>query len=158
MKFEYYGKREQTPPLRLTGVKVYRKLPIVARPIIPVRVVGPRGHEDLMARLDTGADDTILPGSYVDRLGIVLEGTPVEIAGVGGPAFFRHGRAVLELRKGRRVVRWAALVGFWLDDNRAAVLGLAGFLEYFSANFNGEHEHIKLDPNRNLPATTGPVA
>lgn len=148
MKFEYEGAPRSRPG-------VTPGWPVIRRPIVSVRVIGPAGSEDLRGRIDTGSDDTVLPRDLARRLGITLEGPSVVLRGIAGEAAFRQGRVILELHKGKKVIRRVTSVGSWNnDDNFKTLFGLNGFLEYFSAQFNGEREHVVLLRNRNMPETT----
>lgn len=143
MRFEYklIGKSRGAPP----------GLPSIYRPIIRIAVIGPIRREQLDALLDTGCDDTLLPDRLVEPLGVALSGEYEAIHGLDyGAVLLRYGVVDLELHKGKTTYCWAAKVGFHQGDR--VILGHSGFLEYFSASFNGQHRRVTLFPNRNLPA------
>jgi hypothetical protein len=48
---------------------------------------------------------------------------------------------------------WTAVVGFVATRLRYALLGYAGFLQYFDAEFQGADREAILTPNRSFPGT-----
>jgi hypothetical protein len=122
------------------------------RPYIPILVVGTRGAARLDALLDTGADQVILPRSIAEPLGIDLDvGASARFRGVGGQIVtVIYGRVELEVGTRSQRIRWPATVAF-LDGAGGAILGHTGFLEYFTATFNGQQRHVALTPNSALP-------
>jgi hypothetical protein len=46
---------------------------------------------------------------------------------------------------------WTAVVGFVATRLRLALLGYAGFLQYFDAEFRGADREVLLTPNRSFP-------
>jgi hypothetical protein len=115
------------------------------RPMIDVRVTGPTGDDDVFDRVDTGADDTLLPDRLIASLGITDLTGPLVIGGVGGATLVRFGTVDLEINQGQTSIRWAARVGFSLHPN--ALFGLKGFLQFFTAKFNGRRHYLDLLPN-----------
>jgi hypothetical protein len=128
---------------------------VAYRPYVPIRVIDPRGSTRLDGLLDTGADETILPRSIAGPLGIGLDdGARGRFRGVGGQVVtVVYGSVELELATQSRRLRWPVTVAF-LDGAHGAILGHAGFLEYFTASFNGERRHVTLRPNTRLLAGT----
>src|SRR4051794_25324889 len=83
---------------------------MVHRPVIPVRVIGPDGDDNLMGLVGTGADDTLLPDYRLGLLGVtIVPGDQAVIVGIdGGTVLVRYGTVDLELPG----YRWSARVGF----------------------------------------------
>lgn len=126
-------------------------LQIILVPIIAVRVVGPSGRPWLIrGLLDTGADETLLPMAYLDRLG-AERGARFELRAnrTTFPAWV--GEIDLGLPTIRPRHRWSAKVGF-TPGRTIAIWGRAGFLDYFTATFNGLRRSVTLRPNGTAPA------
>jgi hypothetical protein len=122
---------------------------LMFRPMVPVRVISPVGDRQVLCRADTGADDTVLPHDMVAALGITGLSPPVNIGGIGGgiPAVF--GTVDLEISDGWTTYRWRAHVGFHASSlyQSTPVVGLKGFLQYFTATFDGQSRQLDLVPN-----------
>jgi len=120
--------------------------------MIPVRVVGPNGDDNLLALADTGGDDTLLPDYLIKTLGVVIvPGAQAVIAGLGGgTSVVRYGTVDLEFPG----YRWSARVGFHASFN--TVLGHSGALEHFTATFNGGRRYVNLTPNGTAATPTLP--
>ena len=123
------------------------------RPIIPIRVFGPAGRDSDLGWVDTGADDTLLPDKLIGLLGISLD--PADhsiIVGIAGSMMVvRYGIVDLEIPGAGGGYRWSAWVGFHAGPK--IVLGHNGFLEYFTASFNGRSRHLTLTPNGKASTT-----
>jgi hypothetical protein len=121
----------------------------VFRPMIPIHLFGPAGRHELTGMVDTGADDTLIPERFIGRLGVVI--LPGDYAATGGiegsMALVRYGTIDLAIPGAGGDYRWSAKVGFHAGEK--VVLGHGGFLEYFTANFNGRGRHLTLTPNGN---------
>lgn len=57
----------------------------------------------------------------------------------------------VELRSGRTSYRWSARVGFIPRIDNVALLGHLGFLDHFSAPFDGRRKRVTLRPNGSFP-------
>ena len=126
---------------------------IVSRPVIVVRAIGPAGAWLIPGLVDTGATETLLPLSYVARLG-VPRGDRIELAGAGGqliPAWLS--RVDLDLTRGRTLYRWSARVAF-VARRGEALWGHEGFLDHFTATFDGLRKRLTLRPNGTFPPPT----
>ncbi len=128
-------------------------VPIIYRPLIPVRVIGSTGDLTLLGLLDTGADETLLPGFIVPHIGVHIDPeSRAQFRGVGGQLVtVSYGRADLEVRTRQRSYRWSATLAF-LEASTMPILGHAGFLQYFTATFNGPRRRVTLTANDTLPA------
>lgn len=125
-----------------------RRFETIFRPIIRATVIGPSGAMEVEGRVDTGADDTLLPESFIPQLGIIPSGFAIS-SGVGGLIPVRFATVGLELRsKSGQSYRWSARVGFY--PGMVPLFGLSGFLEFFTAMFNGAKRQVTLLPNRRL--------
>jgi hypothetical protein len=124
---------------------------LIYRPMIHVRVIGPKGNVRLFGRIDTGADDSLFPEAIADELGVEFrrgQYEPLRLPG-GGVAAARYSEVDLEIRSPEGPYRWAALVGF--HQGNSTLLGLAGFLEWFTAIFDGRNRELTLRYTGNAP-------
>lgn len=150
MKFDY---REYLS--RVPGKAEYR---LILRPVIPVRIIGPTAEARCDALVDTGADETVLPICLAELLGVSLDQDFTgQAAGIGGTRLHvRYGDIVFELSDGRKALRWATSAGFVefpSPDDELVILGHGGFLDYFTATFDGESATVELLPNAMLPSS-----
>lgn len=63
-------------------------------------------------------------------------------------------RSYLKSPQGGVKYRWHAIVGFLeaeQPEDEVALLGYAGFLEFFRATFDSESQELELTPNSRLP-------
>jgi hypothetical protein len=148
--FKYVPVRMRTPAIALGGRATRPK------PLIPVTVVGPANTRLLQALLDTAADDTVFPDSLASLLGVDLTGAlESEASGVGGLPAVRLRFAQVSLRLATSTERreWPAVVGFTAAPLRFPLLGFAGALQFFDADFRGAHEEVELTVNSLYPGT-----
>ena len=128
----------------------------VARPEIPIRIIGRNEVVEVTALLDTGADHVFLSVLLAELLGIGIDDEPAEAAkGAGGHQLkIWSGEVELEVSSDDESYRWHAHVGFLEsgDDPAAAYLGHAGFLEYFKASFDFGEQSVELIPKGNFSA------
>jgi hypothetical protein len=111
------------------------------------------GH--YLALVDTGADTTILPRSIADDLGIALStGAVPHLTSFGGHQMeVSLGEVQLKIEDGTNTVRWTTRVHFFefgSTDQETIVLGHTGFLEYFTATFDGANQMLTLQPNNKI--------
>lgn len=129
---------------------------VIFRPEVRIRVHGPNGAGDFLALVDTGADNTILPEAIANDLGIPLKaGTGPAATAFGGQAIaLSYADVELELMHADGDLRWSARVFFVADDTNqeTLILGHQGFLDYFTATFDGENCVLELKPNPHLPS------
>jgi hypothetical protein len=123
--------------------------------MIPVRFGKSGGALTRTSLLDTGADDTVLPDWIATAVGLDLNGAEERPLGLAGRAPLRCRYAPVEIQisdGAHETYHWTAVVG--LVD--AAVLprpllGYAGFLQYFDAEFRGADHEVVLIPKRSFP-------
>jgi hypothetical protein len=125
------------------------------RPMMPVQFHGRGGSVTRTSILDTGADDTVLPDWIASAVGLDLTGAEERPIGLAGrtPLRCRYAPAEIEISDGtRETYRWTAVVGF-VDDRALPrpLMGHAGFLQYFNADFRGADLEVLLVPNRTFP-------
>jgi hypothetical protein len=122
---------------------------------LDVTVIGPAGTSVELGLLDTGADDTIFPEDVATTIGIDLTNAPTGGAsGVGlVGARLRFAEVMLRLTDGREFREWPARVGFTPAPLKRALLGFAGFLQFFTATFHGDREEVELTVNALYPGT-----
>jgi hypothetical protein len=114
------------------------------RPLVNVGVIGPTGTIVRLAVLDTAADDTVFEEREAARLGLDLSAMPTNImAGVGLiPYTVRYAQVTLRLTDGIEYREWPAWVGFTSARLNQPLLGFAGCLQFFSANFRGFNDMV----------------
>jgi hypothetical protein len=129
---------------------------VLLRPEIPIRVYGPAGTADMLALVDTGADNSIFPLSVARDLGIeTTPGKGPDAMAFGGQRIsLSFAEVVLEVWQHAVVIRWRTrlyFADFPGDTERAVILGHEGFLDYFTATFDGEDCVLALEPNHSIP-------
>ncbi len=129
---------------------------VILRPEIPIRIFGPAGVAETLALVDTGADNSILPLSIARDLR--LETTPgkgPDAAAFGGQRIpLSFAEVVLEISENEVPIRWRGRLYFadFPDDaEKAVILGHEGFLDFFTATFDGENCVLTLEPNDGIP-------
>lgn len=150
MNFRY--RRYQVPDGGESG-----KFLTIYRPVIAVTVLGPRGKVVERALVDTGADFSILPLSIAPLLGITLDPgrNRVGESATGHNLAVSIGKVTFEIVQQEERYRWATEVGFaslgssFHDED--AILGHGGFLDFFTATFDGKKHELSLKPNSRLP-------
>jgi len=125
------------------------------RPMMPVQFSQPGGSVMRTSVLDTGADDTVLPDWIATALGLDLTGAEERPIGLAGRAPLRCRYAPVEFQISdgvRETYRWTAVVGF-VDAPALPrpLLGHAGFLQYFDAEFRAADLEVLLFPNHSFP-------
>jgi hypothetical protein len=129
---------------------------VVLRPEIQVLIHGPAGGAEVLALADTGADNSVFPLSIAHRLGIVTTPGkgPGAIAFGGQQIALSFANVVIELRQDGESIRWLSqlyFADFPGDSEKTAILGHEGFLDYFTAIFDGENCTVTLEPNTDIP-------
>lgn len=148
MKFPYREYISQFP-----GSSDFR---LILRPVITIRIAGPRTEARWDALVDTGADETLLPLALAELLGVDLDRSAIRQAvGISGNLLtINYGDVELEIANDDHLIRWHTTVGFVdfdATDEGVIVLGHGGCLDYFTATFNGEGAELELKPNAHLP-------
>ena len=125
------------------------------RPIVPVGVLGPLGVRLVDACVDCGSDDTIFPMSLARKLGLDLTGAPQGQSHPVGGAIVPYVYAAVSLRlsDGAETCEWQATVGFVDLPLRWALLGHAGFLDFFDTELRGARREVFITPNNAFPGT-----
>jgi hypothetical protein len=132
---------------------------IIFRPEVPLRIHGNRGLVDIIALVDTGADNTILPLAIARELGIETRKAkgPVAVAFGGQQIPLSFADVKLELLAQDEALLWQARVQFFdfADvDSETLIVGHEGFLDFFTAIFDGEQTTLTLEPNNDIPRIT----
>lgn len=122
-------------------------------------VIGAAGTGSYSGLVDTGSDNTILPKSVADRLGVPLVAAPGPPATVFGGHHVQLlvGQVTLQWEVDGEVVRWRVEVYFFDfadEEDETVILGHSGFLDYFTATFDGKQGILTLIPNDELPAVS----
>ncbi len=129
---------------------------VLLRPEIPIRVYGPAGAAEMLALVDTGSDNSILPLSIARDLGIktTLGKGPAATAYGGQQIALSFAEVELEVSQDDTLVRWRSrlyFADFPGDMEKAVILGHEGFLDYFTATFDGGDCVVTLEPNDGIP-------
>jgi hypothetical protein len=148
MRFPYREYVSQFP-----GTSDYR---LILRPVITIRIVGPKSEARWDALVDTGADETILPLSLADLLGVELdqEVTSQAVGISGDKLTLYYGEVEFQMAVEAESATWRTTVGFvdfGSSDDEVIILGHGGCLDFFTAKFNGESAELDLIPNVLLP-------
>jgi hypothetical protein len=120
-----------------------------------IRLTGSTGSELRDGLLDTGSDDTVFTEAVAGLIGIDLgraEERLVSLAGRPRPVRCRYAPVQLRISDGLvESYEWTAVVGFVLGPLHYNLLGHAGFLQYFAAEFDGEARVVALSPRPSFP-------
>lgn len=123
---------------------------VIPRPLLAVQISGPAGSSLRDGLLDTGADQTTLSPLIAPVIGIDLALLPERVIHLIGRGTIRCRSASVKLRITDGITEtyeWDALVAFAPFPLPRNLLGFAGFLQFFDANFPGEAEEVVLFPN-----------
>jgi hypothetical protein len=147
MRFSYVPVPVRGPRLTLGGGNIRH------RPIIPVRLTGPGNFVVRDSLLDTGADETVVEEGIAAAIGLDLSQAPVETVSLVGRPQSPCRYAIVELLTTdiRETYRWPALVGFVPTRLPYQILGHAGFLQFFEAEFRGTAREVTLTPGPSFP-------
>ena len=63
----------------------------------------------------------------------------------------RYAIVKLRITDGISFLEWTASVGFVAGPGVRPLLGFAGFLQFFTATFRGDHEEVELEVNGLYP-------
>jgi hypothetical protein len=130
---------------------------LILRPEIPITASGPAGAAAYTGLVDTGSDITILPLSAAVFLGVEARPAPGPAASVfgGHEAQLLEGEITFQIQDANETVRWRDTVCFFDFSDRGeetVILGHSGFLDYFTATFDGKAGALTLVANDELPA------
>jgi hypothetical protein len=120
------------------------------RPVVAVRLTGPAGSKIRDGLLDSGADDTVFPEALAGELGIDLahaEERLMSLAGRPKPVRILYAAVGLRIADGVEAYEWTAVVGFVRGKLHYNLLGQAGCLQFFNADFRGEAREVILSAN-----------
>ena len=104
--------------------------------------------------LDTGADDTVFSDTAASAMGIDLSKAEHRFVGLAGrprPLSCYFARILLRISDGVETFEWPATVGFVAGKLHYSLLAQAGFLQFFSADFDGEGHVVTLTPKPSFP-------
>jgi hypothetical protein len=125
------------------------------RPLIGVTIIGPADSRLRMGLLDSGCDDTVFPESLAAILGVDLTNTPARQLSTAVTTAYplRYAQVTLRISDGTEEREWPAWVGFTPARLNQALLGFAGFLQFFDTNLRGALEVAELTVNSLYPGT-----
>jgi hypothetical protein len=129
---------------------------LLRRPEIPISIVGSTRSGSYIALVDSGSDQTIIPKSIATYLGIdeVSEAGPKASVFGGQRVELMTAQATFKLEEAGQVLEWkesVAVFDFPVKEDETVILGHAGFLDYFTATFDGKQGLLTLNPNDELP-------
>ena len=149
MRFPYLPGHVRAPIPSLSGSLVR------PRPVYAVRIAGPSQVRLIDGLLDTGSDDTVFEEAVAESIGIDLDNAAERQVGLVGrtqPVRCRYAQVELCLTDGlSETYVWSAIVGFVSSKLRYALLGYAGFLQFFDVEFRGGDQEVRLTPNATYP-------
>jgi len=148
MRFPYMAKRVRVPVYSLGGAS-HLYLPMFA-----ISVVTPSGRHVIDGMVDSGATDVVFPSHVPNQVGLNLANAPVGQAMQAGGAVlaFRYAQVRLFLSDGREGYEWDAVVGFLASPRKPyALLGHAGFLNFFDVLLRGAAKETVVDPKAAFP-------
>jgi predicted aspartyl protease len=118
-------------------------------------VIGPGNTAAVDGHLDTGADDTIFSELLAARIGLDLTNAPIGQATTANLANapLRYAQVHLRITDGKEQREWPAWVSFTPAKLQLPLLGFAGFLQFFTATFQGDYEQVELAVNNLYPGT-----
>jgi hypothetical protein len=139
-------------PAILLGGQMYR-----SRPLVRVTLVGTSGTYVEYCLLDTGADDAVFPDVAAIQAGINLANAPAGAASSVGLVShqIRYARVTLRITDGIEFCEWDTMVGFTSAPLGQPLMGRAGFLQFFDADFRGGREEVELVANSLYPGRSG---
>lgn len=122
------------------------------QPKIPIVLVGPTGELRFEALVDTGSDQTIFPRIDVEEItGTFIDNTITsEVKGRlehHNEDIFLGSSCKLRLTDEDTVCEISLPIWFSNDGNSPAILGHNGFLDMFTATFDGLHKELTLVPH-----------
>ena len=149
MKIPYLVAQAKSPLPSLSGSFLR------PRPVLAVRIGGAARNLLLDALLDTGSDDTVFEEWVAATIGVDLRGAPERHVGIVGRAKLvrcRHAPVELRITDGlHETYQWTTVVGFISTHLRYSLLGHAGCLQFFDAQFRGADQEVVLTPNSSFP-------
>lgn len=115
------------------------------RPVVRVRMIGPKASRKIWALLDTGADESYITDSLAKKLGV----TPISddraiINSASGEMFAWYGILTLEITDGDERHVLSMTVGVVPQDWSEMILGHLGFFEHFDATFSDMDRNVIL--------------
>jgi hypothetical protein len=139
-----------TPYTVRTAVPALGGATLVLRPLLALRITGPSGSRLRDGILDTGADETIVDPSVAPLIGVDSSQAPEREIHLIGRGRIRCRYAPVQLRISDGIAEtyeWDTVVGFAPFPILRALLGFAGFLQFFDADFHGADQEVTLLPN-----------
>jgi hypothetical protein len=154
MKFDYPEYVVRPAPAAPAKTSIFR-------PVIPVRMSGPKASRTIWALLDTGADECYITESVALKLGITSVSDDLgRIDSASGDMTAWYGSLTLEVTDGdeRHVLK--VTVGVVEQDWSEMILGHLGFFEHFDATFSHTDRIVTLTARTTATAaipTTDPA-
>lgn len=117
---------------------------ILFRPVIPVRIAGPKASRNVYALLDTGADESYITESMARKLGVTpLSEETTTIQSASGELSVVYGNVTVEVADEEDKYSFLIPVGIVSEEWSEAILGHS-FLEHFDATFSYAEKRVTL--------------
>ena len=149
MRFPYFTKRLRAPIYSRPGANV------VHLPMLSITAITPSGMASVDGLVDSGATEVVMPLRVVPALGLDLTNAPAGQAtqADGSIVTHRYAHVELYLSDGNEAYRWPAVVAFLdVPGRHHALLGHAGFLDFFDVLLRGAAKETIIDPNSAFPS------
>jgi len=138
MKFDYPEYQVEPSPAASTQNAIFR-------PVIRVRMNGPKASRAIWALLDTGADETYITESLAGKLGVTpVSDATTTVHSASGELLAWYGELLIEVTDGDEHHKSPIVVGVVPEDWTEMILGHAGFFEYFDAHFSDTDRLVTL--------------
>jgi hypothetical protein len=145
MRFPYFAKRLRSPTHSRPGVNVVH---------LPMLAITPAGMYPVDGLVDSAATDVVLPLHVAAALSLDLTSAPAGKATLADGSVVTHRYAHIELylSDGYEAYQWPAVVAFLdVPGRRHALLGHAGFLDFFDVLLKAGAKETIVDPNAAFP-------
>lgn len=138
MKFDYPEYHVEPSPAAPGKTSVYR-------PVVRVRMTGPKASRTMWALLDTGADESYITESLAKKLGVTsISDDRGTINSASGEMLAWYGTLSLEITDGDERHQFPMTVGVVPQDWTEMILGHLGFFEHFDAHFSDADRIVTL--------------
>lgn len=115
------------------------------RPVIRVKMTGPKASRSIWTLLDTGADESYITESIARKLGVTpLSEERGTINSASGEMQVWYGELTIEVTDGKERHALPIVVGVVPQDWSEMILGHLGFFEHFDAAFSATDRTVTL--------------
>ena len=123
----------------------------IVDPFIPIELTGTGGEIQFDALVDTGSHLTIFPKCHLIEK--QKNQKTYEVRGVGGERveITRSKEITMKLMLDAVTYVWPYDIWFAQTEDYTPTLGHKGFLEFFTATFDGKSNQLTLESNEDFP-------